>query len=305
MMVKPFADAAFAMKEGEIRGPVESEFGQHVIRLTAVKPGAEKPFDAVRGELEREVKLQQAGQKYAEAAQQFTDMVYEQSDSLKPVADKWKLEIRTADDVGRAPPPNAPRGSPLANPRLLASLFGDEVLRNKRNTEAVEVAPGQLVAARVVEYRPAKRRPLDEVREDVRKRVIAEEAAKLAKQAGEARLAELKGGKAGDAGFGAAKTVARNAPAGLSPGELDAVFRLPSEPLPAYGGVDLGGEGYAVVQLVKVAPPAADELAKRQALYDQQLERVAAQQDVGTYVEALKARTKIVRHPERIGAKGQ
>jgi peptidyl-prolyl cis-trans isomerase D len=305
MMVKPFADAVFEMKQGEIRGPIETEFGQHLIRLTGAKPSAEKPFEAVRAEIEREVRTQQAGAKYAEAAQSFTDMVYEQSDSLKPVADKWKLEIRTFDGVRRQPAPDAPKGSPIANARLLGAVFGDDALRNKRNTEAVEVAPGQLAAARVLEHRPAVRRPFDEVKDAVRTRLVAEESAKLAKQAGEARLAELKAApaNAAPAGFSAPITVSRNAPEGLAQPALEAVFRIPADPVPAYGGVDLGSQGFAVVQLVKIVPTSAEALAKRQSAYDPQLQRVAAQQDVVTYVDAIKARTKIVRHPDRIAGK--
>jgi len=303
-MVKPFADAAFEMKQGEIRGPVESEFGQHVILLTGIKPGAEKTFEQVRGELEREVRLQQAGTKFAEAAQAFTDMVYEQSESLKPVADKWKLEIVTVDKVGRTPSPDAPRGSPLASARLLSALFGDEVLRNKRNTEAIEIAPGQLAAARIVEHRASQRRPLEAVKDEVRKLVIAEEAGKLARAAGEARLAELKAGKGADAtGFSPARAVSRNAPGGLAQPALEAVFRLAADPLPAFAGVDLGSEGYTVVQVVKTLAPSPEELAQKLGAYASQIDRVASQQDVATYVDAVKSRTTIVRHPERIGAK--
>jgi peptidyl-prolyl cis-trans isomerase D len=302
-MVKPFADAAFEMKEGELRGPVETEFGQHIILLTGVKAAAERPFEAVSAELEREIRGQQAAQKYAEAAEQFTNLVYEQSDSLKPAAEKFGLEIRTADSVRRQPAPDAPRGSALANPRLLAALFGDEVLRNKRNTEAIEIGPGQLASARVVEYRPAQRRPLADVRDEVRARVVAEESARLARAAGEAKLAELKSGKGDASAFAPAKTVSRMEPGELPQPALEAVFRLPSDALPAYSGIDLGPQGYAVVQLVGVAAPPAAEVAQREASYAEQLERVAAQQDVVSYVDALKARTKIVRHPERIGAK--
>jgi peptidyl-prolyl cis-trans isomerase D len=274
-----------------------------VILLTGIKPGAERPFEAVRAELEREVRAQQASQKYAEAAEQFTNLVYEQSDSLKPAADKFGLEVRTADSVRRQPAPDAPRGSALASARLLAALFGDEALRNKRNTEAIELAPGQLAAARVVEYRAAQRRPLAEVRDEVRARVVAEESARLARAAGEAKLAELKAGKGEAAGFAAPKTVSRLDPGGLAQPALEVVFRLPAEAVPAYGGIDLGQQGYAVVQLVKATAPPAAEVAQREANYAQQLERVASQQDVVDYVDALKKRTKIVRHPERIGTR--
>jgi peptidyl-prolyl cis-trans isomerase D len=257
-MVKPFADAVFAMKEGEIRGPVESEFGLHVIRMTGLKPGEEKPFEAVRGELEREVRLQQAARQYAEAAEQFTNVVYEQSDSLKPAADKFGLTVQTVDSVGRTPSAGAPRGSPLASPRLLSALFSDETLRNKRNTEAVEIAPGQLASARVVEHRPAQRRPLAEIRDEVRERYVAEESLRLAREAGEARLAALRKGEGdANAGFGAAKVVSRAAPAGLPQPALEAAFRLPPDKAPAFGGADVPGQGYVVLQMTRVIVPTA------------------------------------------------
>lgn len=302
MMVKPFADAVFGMKEGEIRGPIETEFGQHVIRLTGVKPGGEKPFEQVRGEIEREIRAQQAGRKFAEAAEGFTNTVYEQSDSLKPAADKWGLPIRSASDVRRTPAPDAAKGSPLASPRLLSALFSDDVRLNRRNTEAIEIAPGQLVSARIVEYRAAQRKPLDEVRDEVRRRVVAEESARLARAAGEARLAELKAGKAEPSGFGPVRTVSRANAEGLPPAAVDAAYRVPAESLPAYAGVDVGaGQGYSIIQVVKVVTPPAEELAKRDGAIAPQLERLVAQQDATAYVDAIKGRTKIVRHPERLG----
>lgn len=304
MMVKPFADAAFEMKESEIRGPVETEFGQHIIRVTGIKPGELRPFEAVRAEIEKEVQSQQAAGKYAESAEAFTNTVYEQSDSLKPAADKFGLQVLSVDGVGRQPAPNAAPGSALANPRLLAALFSDEVLRNKRNTEAIEIAPGQLAAARIVEHRAPKRRPLDEVRDVVRKQVIEQEAARLAKQAGEAQLAELRAGKGDASAFSASRVVTRAAPGGLSQPALEAVFRLPAEPTPVYSGIDLGSQGYTLVQLLKVTPPSAEVVAQRQAAYDQQLGRVMAQQDVVDYIDSLKQRTKIVRHLDRVGAQG-
>jgi peptidyl-prolyl cis-trans isomerase D len=75
-MVKPFEDAAYAMKAGEISNVVETDFGYHIIRLDAVRGGDKKPFDAVRGEIDNEVKKQLAQKKYAEAAEQFTNTAY-------------------------------------------------------------------------------------------------------------------------------------------------------------------------------------------------------------------------------------
>jgi len=305
MMVKPFADAVFSMKENEIRGPVESEFGQHIIRLTSIKPGTEKPFESVRAEVERDVRMQQAGQKYAEAAEAFTNMVYEQSDSLKAAADKFQLTIQTADSVVRQPAPDAAPGSPLASARLLSAVFSDEAIRNKRNTEALEVAPGRLASARVVEHRPTQRKPLDEVRDTVRQRVIEMEAARLAKEAGEARLATLKAGQGDLAGFSAPRVVTRGESAGLVQPALDVIFQLPAQPLPAFGGVDLGLQGFAVVQMVSLTPATTEQIAQRRAALEPQIVRSMAQQDVVDYLDALKARSKVVRNLDRLADPGE
>jgi peptidyl-prolyl cis-trans isomerase D len=300
LMVKPFADAVFGMQKGELKGPVESEFGQHIILLTDVKPGAEKPFEAVRAEIERDVRLQQAGQKYAEAAENFTNTVYEQSDSLKPVADKYGLTIRTAEGITRQPAPNAPRGSALASARLLGAVFGTDVARNKRNTEAIEIATGQLASARVVDFQPARRKPLADVMPQVKEAVMAQEAAKLARQAGEARLAELKAGKGDLTGFAAARRVNRSDPGGLDPAAIQAIFKMSAQPLPGVTGVELGNQGYLIAQLLTVEAPGAETVAKRAPAIDEQGTRLLAQQDVASFMEAVKARTDIVRHPERL-----
>ena len=143
-MVKPFDDAAFAMQVGEISNLIETDFGYHIITLTGVRGGQKKPFEEVRAEIEAEVRKSLAQKKYAEAAEQFTNTAYEQPDSLQPLIDKLKLEKKTAI-VQRTPAPGA--NGPLASAKLLEAVFGNDAVRNKRNTDAVEVGPNQLVSA--------------------------------------------------------------------------------------------------------------------------------------------------------------
>jgi peptidyl-prolyl cis-trans isomerase D len=291
MMVKSFEDAVFKLKPGEISDLVESDFGYHIIRLSDVKPASVKTLDEVKGEIAAEIKKQLAAKKYSELAETFTNTVYEQADSLKPVADKLKLKIETVSNVTRVPNPSVAPNAPYNNPKFLNALFSDDALKNKRNTEAVEVAPSTLVAGRIVEYKPVTKRPFEEVKNVIQERVTQTEAADLAKKAGEAKLAEVKG-KADAAGFSNAKSISRAKPQGVNEAAALAVMKADVTKLPAYIGLEVPGQGYGVYRINKVAQPATPDTARRQA-EQQQIGTALAQQETLAYLEALKQKAKV------------
>ena len=288
-MVKPFEDAAYAMKQGEISNVVESDFGYHVIQLTAVRGGDKKPFDAVRPEIEAEVRKQLAQKRFTELAEQFTNTVYEQSDSLQPAADKLKLSIQTAT-VQRKPAPAA--AGPLASAKLLDAVFGNDALRNKRNTEAVETAASEMVAARVVQYNPARVQPLADVKPQVREQLVRKLAIAEAVKAGQARVAALQKDTEALAGLDAAVVVSRAQPHELQRKVLEAVLAADASKLPAVVGIDTGEGSFVVARINKLLPrdPAVID-AKRLA---QQYAQAWSNAESQAFYGALKVHYKAV-----------
>ncbi len=292
-MTRKFADAAFALKEGEISAPVETEFGVHLIKLTGIKGGSVPPFEQVRAQIESEIRNQQASAKFAELAEGFTNTVYEQADSLKPAAERFKLEIKRFDGLTRTGSDKLAEDSPLRNQNVIDSLFAIDSVRTRRNTEAIDVGNGTLVSARIAEYRPANTPKFEAVRDRIRTAYVEREASRMAIAAGQKKLAELRGAPAAADGFGAAKTVSRVAPGDFSPEAIEQIMLVPAKPLPAYAGIDAGAAGYVVARIDKVSLPSEDELARRRPQYRQQANQLWGRQALLDYLAALKAASKV------------
>jgi peptidyl-prolyl cis-trans isomerase D len=288
MMVKPFEEAAYKLKEGEISGVVESDFGFHIIKVTGIHAAKEKPLAEVKTEIEDELKKTAASRKFAEAAEAFSNMVYEQSDSLKPVAEKFKLTIKQSEWLGRKA---VATNGPLGNEKLLTALFTDDAVKNKRNTEAVETAPNTLVAARILEHKPSARQPFESVKASIETLLKRQEAQILARKDGEARLEVLKKGE-DKLGWGAPKMVSRLDPRLIPQAAVAPIFKLDATKLPAYTGVDMPGTGYALFKLSKLDAGEKLDDQRRQSM-QAQLSKLAVQEEVQTYLAALRARYKV------------
>ena len=244
---------------------------------------------------------------FSEKADQFANMTYDQSDSLKPVAEKLKLNIQSQKGVTRSGLGGVSRDHPLANPKVIQSLFGDEALKNKRNIEAVQTAPGVFVSARVVIFHPAQTLPFKDVAGEVKRQVSQRAAEKLAVAAASERYAELQKDPKNATGFGSAVWVSRNKPANLVGSALDDVMSTNPDKLPAYISVGNPGVGATLYRVDQIRQPTGVD-AKVHKAQSQQIQALAAQSEFAGFMaywrDTAKVKTINPLKPPSTGAGG-
>ena len=191
--VGPFGDAVWSMQPGEIRGPVKTEFGWHVIKLESAAPESVRPFEDVRAELENELRHSQVEKAFGDAQEELDTAAFEASGDIEAVASKVELPVKRVEHYTRAGLPELG-----ASKKVTEAVFAPDVIAG-REVRTVEIAPGKVVALAVKNYEPSREKPLEAVRAEVTESARLEAAGKLAAaRAGELVCRARQGRALGD-----------------------------------------------------------------------------------------------------------
>lgn len=261
MMVPEFDNAVFSGKKGDLVAPVKTQFGYHIIKIVDVKPAQAKPLKEVRGEIEALYQQQAAIRAFAEDAENFSNMVYEQSESLQPVAERFGLKIQTVKNVTRD------FEDQLINPNVIEALYGFDVLEDKRNSNAIEVASNTLLSARVTAHHKQTVKTFDEVKGDIVATLKNQKATEAARAQGSADIAKLLDKKSASGKFGDKTVISRERPGAYAYEVVTAALRPDANKLPTYTGVQTQDGSYFVieVQSSKKIEASPEQLAMRKA----------------------------------------
>jgi len=295
MMVPQFEQALFAMAAGEISGPVQTDYGYHVLQLREVAGGAQVPFEEARAELEREQATADRERAYSELSGRLTDLVYQNPSSLEPAARELGLQVRKAGPFARQDAPGI-----LGAPQVLRAAFSEALIQDGTASDPIEVGPNHAVVVRVLDHAPEQARPLEEVRELVAAAVRADRRAKAAEAAAQAAVEKLQAGQSLQAvAEGAEVRTLDGMPRGMPAPTREAstaIFRLPApeEGKSAAGHVALPDGSQAVFVVKAVHPGKLEELTEEQRrTLRQQLAQLDGNAAADAYVRHLRKQFKV------------
>ncbi|MEO6519333.1 MAG: SurA N-terminal domain-containing protein [Pseudoxanthomonas sp.] len=304
VMAKPFEDALFSMQPGEVRGPVKTDFGYHVLQLREIKAGKGRSFEEVHDELAREQGDADGERAYNELAGRLVNEVLKNPTALGPAARTVGLPVQRIGPFSRATAAGI-----AANPAVLRAAFSDTLVQDGTTSDPIEIGPKHSVVIRVVQHTPEQAQPLAQVRDAVLAAIRADRSSKAAEAAADAILARIAKGETLQAIAAAGKLQTAEIP-GIprgqpvpSPEINQAIFEAqrPAQGKASAAKARLENGAYAVFVVNKVneGDPAKLPEENRKQL-QQQLVQVQGAGAVESFVKALRKNFKVTRNEARL-----
>jgi peptidyl-prolyl cis-trans isomerase D len=188
-MVPAFEESAFSLQLGDLSDVVESSFGYHIIKLTKVEGGQSKPLDEVKDEIIKTIQFDNVESNYVDKAESMQTIAYEQPDSLEPVATELNVSIKESPLITHAGGEGI-----FSNPKLLNAAFGDTVHEEGNNSDLIELGNDHVVVIRLVEKIPANIKPLADVTQSIKSRLLKEMSSSKAQEKAKEYIKQLSDG---------------------------------------------------------------------------------------------------------------
>jgi peptidyl-prolyl cis-trans isomerase D len=301
VFVGPFAEAAFSMKEGEIRGPIKTQFGYHLLKLDGIRAPSVKSFEESKAELEPEYKRNEAETLFNNAQDQLADAALQSTSDIDVVARKAGLTVQDIPNYSRSS-----GGGALGDVRAVTeAAFSQDVLDGHLSA-TIEVEKGRGVVLHSADHKLPQQKPLETVRSDVVAAWKKQRGVELANLAAAEAVKKLNAGESWDLvakGLGGsqqpAKFVARADQ--TVPMEIrQAAFNAPKPAQkPIYANVGLAQGDASVFALSAVREDPSDANLKDADLRHQYAARMASD-EAQAYTAAVRADAKVTLNPQAI-----
>ena len=293
--VAPFADAAFSMKEGEIRGPVKTQFGYHILKLEGIQPATAKSFEQSKSDLEAEYRRNEAERLFNNAQDQLADAALQNATDIDVVARKAGLTVHEIPNFSRTD-----GGGDLGKPRpVLEAAFSQDVL-DGHLSPIVEVEKGRGVVLRATDHKLPQQKPLEAVRTEIIAAEKKQRGTELAVAAAADAAKRLNSGESWDsvakslgASAQAAKYVGRGDP-GVPVEIRRQAFDEPKPTAkPIYSSVLLGSGDAAVLALSAVREDPSGDPKLQEMQIKRELVQQAASAEAQGYAAGARADAKV------------
>lgn len=300
MMVKPFETTLFSMNEGDISEPVKTQFGWHLIKLHKISGGQTQAYEQVREQLKQEISAEVAETQIYDLAESLSNISYEQPDSLLPASEQLGLKIQTSDWFTRSSGQGV-----AATDKVRQAAFTEDVLKQNRNSEAIELGDNRVVVIHLNSHKEAERQPLEQVFGNILRDLKTRKGRELAQHKGKALLDELVKGettldtvasdnqlKIVDIGLVDRKSTA------LGSDLINTAFTMahPVNASPVYEGVSEVNGNYSIVELsdIQVAQISDSEQTSKAI---NNLIQAASESEYRAMLKLLTAKSDILRNP--------
>jgi len=294
-----FEEALYALAEvGDVSEPVRSEFGYHLIKLTAKQQQEAPAFADVEKQLRKELVDAKTDELYVARLKELEDITFSAGDLAEP-AEVLELKINTSPAFSRS---GIEGDSIASNKRVLNAAFGDEVLKEQLNSSVIELDSGRAVVVHLNEHQLPRSKAFAEVKDSLKTELTGQAAAAALQQQVDTVMTSLSQGKDMVSVSGTEQLIQR---AGVQRGDAklpmevaQAVFAMPhpEAATPAYKAVELFDGSFAIVALDKVTNGDTAELKEtEQAAMQRILSARTGQADWGAVVESKKAVAEIER----------